>query len=154
MKTLTPKQRKFVKELATGKDPGNKTQAAFDSYNVKGRKQAKGVGYTTFLKPHVKKAYEELMDKHEITDDVLVEKVKEGLDANVVANYKGKITKTNSPDYAIRHKYLDTSLRLKDAYPADKVDNRNINVDLEVEAMSKEELTELLKQQLQQVSEK
>lgn len=47
--------------------------------------------------------FNEIMEKHGITDDKLAEKLDEGLGA----------TNKGDPDYSVRHKYVETSLRLK-----------------------------------------
>jgi hypothetical protein len=60
--------------------------------------------------------WQELLEKY-IPDDLLQQKIKEGLEA----------TKEDKPDFAVRHKYVDTSLKLRDKYPAEK---RDVNLTL------------------------
>ena len=82
---------------------------------------------------------DELMDLMGITDAYLQEKLDEGLNATKtisVIPLKAKEAKDNSTDlpnanskniefvdvndYAVRHRYLDTALKLKNKYPAEK----------------------------------
>ncbi len=68
----------------------------------------------------------------ELSDDLLKTKLAEGLEATRASNASilvqndGKIVKAEEqglievPDFATRHKYIDTILKLKDKYPAEK----------------------------------
>jgi hypothetical protein len=65
------------------------------------------------------KGWEELLAKY-IPDDKLTKVLDEGLEAGK------KIFKNNEEvgydvDYAVRHKYLETGLKLKNKFPADKL---------------------------------
>ena len=55
------------------------------------------------------KTFQQLMDKAGITTEVLSNKLYEGLNATKIA---GK-SDIEHPDYATRHRYLETALRLK-----------------------------------------
>ena len=76
---------------------------------------------------------------------MLFSRLRAGLNAVKIAEYKGELVETNIPDHNIRHKFLDTILKLKDMYPSAKIESRNINIDMELEKMSKEELGALMK---------
>lgn len=77
------------------------------------------------------KAWDELMEEY-LPDDLLMKVHSEGLQANrvlsakivVLGGNKEATTQTDDfievPDHATRHKYLDTALKLKDKYPAEK----------------------------------
>lgn len=63
------------------------------------------------------KGWKELLDEY-IPDDLLQKKLKEGLDATKNVYKEGETFA--EPDFAVRHKYVDTSLKLKDKYPVEK----------------------------------
>lgn len=76
------------------------------------------------------KGWDQLLS--EISDDLLKETLLEGLEsvkpigASILVNKEGQVIKAENegaievPDNATRHKYLDTALKLKDKYPAEK----------------------------------
>lgn len=69
------------------------------------------------------KAWEELMEEY-LPDDLLMKVHSEGLKANYPV--KAKVIRPDGtsdvevPDHPTRHKFLDTALKLKDKYPAEK----------------------------------
>ena len=148
MKKLTVKEKAIAREYVLGKKPGNATEAAFNTYNVKDRTVAKTVGSIIINKPHVQREIELLLETHNLTDDFAMTKLKEGLDANYVANYKGEAYETDIPDQTVRHKYLQDLLKIKEMYPAERSENLNVNVDLQLESMSKDQIKKLLKEEL------
>lgn len=154
MKRLTDKEKNFSKEFVMGEEPGNATKAAWKSYNVKNRDSAKAMGWNALQQPRVQMEIERLMEDHKITDDFMMQRLREGLNAKVVANYKGEATKTNVPDHAVRHKYWQDAAKIKEYYPADKLETRNLNIDVQLETMTKGELGKLFKQALKQLDEK
>ena len=144
---LTIKQAKFAKDVVSH---GNAAKAAYENYNVKDKKSAALLGYRNMKKPAVKEEIERLMNKGEITPELLVERLKEGLDATVVANYKGKAVETDVPDQNVRHKFFQEGARIMELYPVQKTENKNlnVNVDMELEKMSKEDMNKLLREAL------
>lgn len=76
------------------------------------------------------KSWEQLLD--EIPDDLLKQKILEGLEAekpigaSILVNKDGNVIKADDegaisvPDQPTRHKFIDTALKLKDKYPAEK----------------------------------
>ena len=137
-----------------GKDPGNATQAAFDSYNVKNRSSAEVLGSVNLKNPRVQREIETLMEDHNITDDLMMSKLKEGLDATVVANYKGEAVETEIPDQVIRHKYWQDAAKIKELYPAEKFETRSLNIDVQLESMSPKEIAQMLKGLLKEYEQK
>jgi len=57
------------------------------------------------------------MEARGLTKDKLLSKLDEGLDAK---------RDETMPDYQVRHKYLDTALKLGSHYPTDKVEHSGI----------------------------
>lgn len=57
----------------------------------------------------------DIMEKHGLTDTVLAQTMKEGLQATSKRGigYKKDFHVVDEPDYATRHKYLSTALKLK-----------------------------------------
>lgn len=78
-----------------------------------------GVGYSpqTASKPSnltKSKGWEELMEKH-LPDKLLAKVHKEGLGAAEQIIIEGQVI-GSKPDYAVRHKYLDSAYKLKKRY--------------------------------------
>ena len=111
MEDLTTQEQNFVKEVVK---TGNKTEAVVKAYKEEDRNYAHVKGSRLIRKDTIQKAIQTFADR--IPDDKLHNVLMEGLDAE--SNEK--------PDYAIRHKYLDTSLKLKGLYEPDE--QKNINV--------------------------
>ena len=115
---LTLKQRKWMKLYL---ECGNATEAAMKVYDCKNRDVARQIG----LENIAKLDYTDFMEEAGITDNLLQEKIMEGLDANrtisakiTIKNQdKGANSQTNDfidvPDFIARHKYLEIALKLK-----------------------------------------
>jgi hypothetical protein len=134
-KKLTFKQRKWLRIYL---ECGNATEAATQVYNCKDRESAANIGWENVRKLD----YTDFMEEAGITDRLLQQKILEGLDANrtisaqVIVKSNDPKVKTKSatardvdfidvPDFAIRHKYLETALKLKK-----RLDNK-LNLPLE-----------------------
>lgn len=79
---------------------------------------------------HYHDYWSKLLNEAGATDEVLAQTVAEGLKANKVVGYlNNKVNDVEKvsdefvevPDYHIRAKYVDIALKLKNAYPAQKV---------------------------------
>lgn len=73
----------------------------------------------------------EIMDAQGLTDEKLVEKISEGLDAMKVLSEKGGLTETDIPDYSIRAKYLELAAKWKGLEKNLKVDVQSSNLSLQ-----------------------
>lgn len=122
-KDLTLKQRKWLDIYL---ELGNATEAAMQAYNVKDRNSASQIGYENLRKLE----YSDFMEAAGITDKLLQQKLLEGLDAQrtisatvVIKSDDPKVKSKQAtardmdfidvPDYQVRHKYLETALKLK-----------------------------------------
>lgn len=143
LRKLSLKQRGFCKSFVENK--GNATEAALANYNCKNRNMANVLGSVNLDKPMIKNEIERLMESKEITDSVMMDKLKEGLNANVVATFQGDATETEIPDHDKRFKWWDAAAKIKNLYPATETINKNLNLDLQLESMPKEELAAMLK---------
>lgn len=115
----TLKQRKWLRLYL---ETGNATEAAMQVYNCKDRNSASQIGYENLRKLD----YTEFLESAGITDKLLQEKILEGLAASkpisalILLDKDGKTrTKDNEgqievADYGVRHKYLETALKLKE----------------------------------------
>ena len=125
-KKLTLKQRKWLKLYI---ELGNASEAAWQVYDCKDRESAAQIGWENIRKLDVA----ELMEESGLTDKYLNDKLKEGLEANKQMGAR-IVIKKNTPtsqadgelmpatsqtddfieveDYAVRHKYLETALKL------------------------------------------
>jgi len=131
----TLRERKFIKAYI--ENSGNATEAFLVlSPNAK-RETAGELGYRMLKKVDI--SVSELMEMMGTTDAYLNQKLNEGLEATKtisVIPIKQKEAQENSTDlpnanskniefvdvedYPTRHKYLDTALKLKGSYPAEK----------------------------------
>lgn len=80
------------------------------------------------------KGWKELVEEY-LPDDLLVKVHQEGLEATKKIfknnNETGQIEQVgNEPDYAIRHKYLDTAYKVKGSFAPDKKDVNLTGVNL------------------------
>lgn len=117
MENLTHKEQGFVKDYV---ETHNATEAASRNYDVKSRDVARSIGAENLTKPHIQKVVRNLID--EIPDDLIKKVHLEGLNATY------KSGRDTLPDYATRHKYLDTTYKLRGDYAAEKHINLNVNV--------------------------
>lgn len=128
----TIKQRKWLKLYL---ECGNASEAAFKVYNCKNRESAANIGWENVRKLD----FSNLMEESGLTDAYLNKKLDEGLGATkqigarkivqgARVGHEIKVDSTTDTDdfievadYAIRHKYLETALKLKKRL-TDKVD--------------------------------
>lgn len=150
MKKLSLKRKKFCIEMVNTQ---NQTEAAFRSFNVKSRESAAVLGNKAMRDPLVQKEIERLLEAKDVTEDLLITRLREGLDANVVANYKGEATLTDIPDQDVRFKFFEAGAKIKNLFPAQRIDSRSINIDVQLEQMSKAELSELLSNSLKELND-
>ena len=119
----TIKEKKFVKEYIK---TGNATEAAARVYDVSSRNVANAIGNENLAKL----SFTDLMDKMGITDEKLNLVLEEGLAAtrsiSAIAGTEangGTVDFVDVPDFMVRHKYLETGLKLKDKFPTSRVDH-------------------------------
>lgn len=118
----TLKEKKFVKKYL---ETGNATEAAFQVYDVTSRDSANAIGAVKLANI----SFTDILEKHGVTDDKLASVLMDGLEANrTISAIAGKeanggtVDFVDVPDYATRHKYLETGLKVKDKFPSQKVD--------------------------------
>lgn len=116
-KDLTLKQRKWLRVYL---ETGNATEAAVQIYDCKDRESAATIGWENLRKLD----FSDLLEDSGITDKYLSIKLKEGLEATkriniALSSYNGSTQNDENqsvieiPDYLVRHKYLETTLKLK-----------------------------------------
>lgn len=140
---LSIKQRNFAKTFI--ETQGNATESAMQNYNCKNRRMAGVVGCWNLKNPMVAREIERLLEAKNITDDFMFQRLKEGMEAKVVSNYQGESFQSDIPDHNAAYKWWEAGAKIKRYFPATEIDNRNLNIDLQLETMPKEELTDLLK---------
>ena len=127
---LNIRERKLIKALISGEPPTTAMKTAGYSKETAEGKAGKKVGES-----RIQETIQQLMEKRGITDDRLSEVLEKGLEATkniscMIVNTSGDGQKdANSmtkdfvevDDYAVRHKYLETGLKLK-GYLRDKID--------------------------------
>ncbi len=113
---LTKKQRGFVQDYVR---TGNGTQSVLKHYNTEDYSTAGNIASDNLNKPKIIDAIQSIADR---LPNELLEKVHlEGLQANrVVYNEHDSGYNIEIPDYAIRHKYLDSAYKLKGLYAQEK----------------------------------
>ena len=121
-KKLSLKQQKFKKVYL---ETGNATEAAMQAYDCKDRNSARTLGTQVLAKL----SFSELMEEAGLTDKMLIDANKEGLTKSSKSqrDYEtGEIIEV--ADYATRHKYLETALKLKGRGQANTTNNVQVNV--------------------------
>lgn len=121
---LTRKQQKWLELYVKGETA---TEAAAQVYDCKDRDSAAQIGYENLRKLD----FSDLMEEAGITDSVLNQKLEEGLNSSkqigarkiiqgARTGHEIKVDSTTEeddfievPDMAVRHKYLETALKLK-----------------------------------------
>ncbi len=139
MNKLTRKQRGFVKDYV---ETGNGTQSALKNYDTKDYMTANQIAVENLQKPAIQNAIKSIAEQ--IPDELLVQVHLEGLNAS--RTIKTEDDEIVEPDYAVRHKYLDTAHKLKGTYAPDRSLNLNVNLDNGLTDEEKEGLRKLLKQ--------
>lgn len=119
---LTFKEKGFVKDYVK---TGNATKAVLNNYDTKDENIAASIGSQNLRKLKIQKVIKSIADK--IPDDRLLEVHLEGLEAGKHIyknnNESGEIEDMGvEPDYAVRHKYLESGYKLKGLY-VDKIAN-------------------------------
>lgn len=143
-KKLTHKEKGFVKDIVKGKTG---TQAALNNYDTESYGTAGVIAHENLKKPKIISALEEALP-----DELLAQVHKEGLFASkpiyLTDSESGDKTKIDEePDYAVRHKYLDTAYKLKGNYAPEKSININAQFNLE----NKEEVETIASKVLEQM---
>jgi hypothetical protein len=141
MDKLTNQDKVFVKELV---ETGNKTQSALKAYKYKNENTAGVQALEKLRNPKIQKAIQTLAER--IPDDKLHEVLMEGLGAGKTIYKNNNSTKEieevgYEPDYAVRHKYLDTALKLKGLYEVDEQKNINVFMPVLVKFLDKKDDT-------------
>lgn len=101
---LSLKQRKWIEAYL---ETGNATEAAMRVYNCKNRDVARNIGGQNVAKL----SFDELMDGLGLSDHKILKKIDEGLNATKPLVIGSKVAKVE--DYSTRHRYVETSLKLK-----------------------------------------
>ncbi len=93
---FTFKENRFIRFYI---ESGNASDAALKA----GYKQRQS-GYENLTKPYIQESFKHIADQVGITDEAIAKLLKAGLEADTGNEVK---------DFLIRHKYIDTILRLK-----------------------------------------
>lgn len=141
MDKLTKKEKGFVKDYV---ETGNGVQSALKNYDTEDYSTAGNIASENLKKPRIQNAI--LSIAEQIPDDLLVQVHIEGLNASRTIKTDDEGAEIVEPDYAVRHKYLDTAHKLKGTYAPDKSLNLNVNLDNGLTDEEKEGLRKLLKQ--------
>ena len=134
MKELSKQDQEFAKEVAI---TGNQTQSAKKAYGIENDGYARVKGHKQLTKDNIVKAVEEVKKTlaEQIDQGKLLEVLNEGLEATKKIfknnNESGDIDMVSEePDHAVRHKYLDSGLKIVGAYAPEKSINLDVNVDI------------------------
>jgi phage terminase small subunit len=125
MTKLKPKDKAFAKEYVL--NGNNAKEAVAKVEKITNGNYAKQKGHRQMKKPEIQaeiqKVAQSIADR--IPDDLLVKVQLEGLEATRSIAVGEEIIET--ADHAVRHKFLDSGLKLKGAYSPEK--SININID-------------------------
>lgn len=126
MEHLSQQDQEFVKQVAI---TGNQTQSAKDAYGIENDGYARVKGHKQLTKDNISNAVDET--KKSLAERISTDKLEEVMNEGLAAYRSVKIgedgAQTIDPDFAVRHKYLDTALKLKGLYETDE-QQKNINI--------------------------
>lgn len=104
-KPLTVRERKLIKGLCKGLSVAEAArQAGYANSTIEGRIYSKDMLGSV----RIQRALKDMMDEMGISDEKLLNVIREGLEAHKVTTDGEK-----APDFSARHKYLETALELK-----------------------------------------
>lgn len=141
-KPLNIRERRFIRGIAEGLIPREAARKA--GYT---EMTCRRMGSEKLKDPRFINKIAIIMERHGVTDEKLVRKLDEGLDstkvisANIIAQNGEGMSDAHGttkdfvevPDYATRHKYLDTALKLGNHYPTEQTGQQvNVLVGLQV----------------------
>lgn len=140
MNELSQQDQEFVKEVAIS---GNKTKAAQGAYGIEDPNYA-GVKANRLLRnDKITTAISEV--KISLAERISTDKLEEVLNEGLAAYKSVKIgedgAQTIDPDFAVRHKYLDTALKIKGIYDTDEQKNINVIMPILVKFLDKKDDT-------------
>ena len=137
---LTVKQKNYIDKYL---ETQNATESVAQVYNVKNRNMARVIAFRNMRNPQIVGEIEKRLEKVDITDDMVMQKYKEGMEATVVTNYKGEADETSIADHNVRHKFLQDVAKMKGWLKNNDTETK-VNIDMEVENMDQEAFTRLL----------
>lgn len=142
MDSLSKQDQEFVKEIAI---TDNGTQSAKKAYGIEDDNYANVKAQRKIRKDTINTAIQEVKSKladNFKTEDI-ARKINEGLEA-------GKIKEDGmiEPDYAVRHKYVETVVKIRGDYAPDK--SINVNLQAEITNPKARELAEEYENRLKQ----
>lgn len=105
-KSLSPREEQLARLMVSG-------TTAKDACNTVGYKSV-----TPATKPIVKERVSEILDAQGLSLRNITSKLAEGLNATKIVGSKDDFIEV--PDYITRHKYIETLLKLHDAFPSTK----------------------------------
>jgi len=137
---LSRKQKGFVKDIVKGKTG---VEAALNNYDTTDNVTARSIASENLTKPNIVKAIQDYLP-----DELLAQVHLEGLLATKLSGTGGMKLSMGAdgevsefghsdlevPDYATRHKYLDSAYKLKGSYAAEK--HLTVNMDFKPDATS------------------
>lgn len=137
---LTKKQRGFVKDYVLTE---NGVRSALKNYDVKDYNTANVIAVENLQKPTIIEAIDEAKKTvaESLTEELLLKVHLEGLTAMKMDGKGGMMigldkegaaesfghTEMQMPDYAVRHKYLDSAYKIKGTYAPEKSVSLNLN---------------------------
>ena len=114
-KGLTKKEKGFVRDYIK---TGNGTKAVLNNYDTDDENVAGSMASQNLGKLKIQNAIKEALP-----DELLAKAHLEGLNASKeVRNEDGEIV-FEIPDFAVRHKYLDSAYKVKGSYEAEKIEH-------------------------------
>jgi phage terminase small subunit len=114
-KALTLPQRRLIKGISAGLSVAEAARrAGYAESTIESRIYSKEM----FGNVRIQKAIKDILDEQGLSDERLVEVLKEGIGVVKVVSAGA----TEIADHAVRHKFLETALKLKGHLPRDKGD--------------------------------
>ncbi len=122
-KAVELRRRRFLQEFTDAKGPAYKNATRAALLAGVPTQSAATTGQQLLNEPQTQTRIIRALERQGITEDLLGQKLKEGLDAVEVqrATFEGEFTdERSSPDFYARHKYLETAHRLRGDFPREE----------------------------------
>jgi phage terminase small subunit len=142
-RTLTKKQKGFVKDYVLTE---NGTQSALKNYDTKDYNTANVIAVENLQKPTIIEEIENVRKSvaEALTDELLLQVHLEGLKASSEIRDENGEVLLEKPDYAVRHKYLDSAYKIKGTYAPEKHASVVLNVDDNTKSKTKSAISRFL----------
>lgn len=122
------------------------------AYDTENRVNASTMSMKLMKKPRVLAEIERLSQSVGLTEEMVTQRLREGLNAKLITSYRGRAVETDLPDHTARHRYAQTAAKIMKMFPGKKTESIHTNIDVELEKMPPEQFAQLLTGMAKQIN--